>query len=527
MKKKTLGILFLILFFALFLRLPQVLADQFTFVFDMGRDMLWTRDMVILKKPYLIGPWGSLQGVFFGPAWYYLLSIPFFITGGDPRGSVFLVLFFNLITITGAYFLGKKVKDEILGLIFALLIAVSSLMISLSTFAFHSNILPFTTLIFVWSLYEVLRKRKAFLPLAALTASFNFHFEPATAIFTTLSLVVFLLWQRKFFKDGLLLKTVIAFLLPFVPQMVFELRHKFLQTRALMAYFQGTNESLAGKLPLFLRINDRAVKFLELFSGSVISLPLWWTAFIFGLVVLCLMVVFKRGKAKEKSFIKVNLLTLGIPFLAYIFLFPPELKRWYLCGLSLPFIFFTGLVIDFLWRKNFLIGGGLVVFLIFVNSSLVSRVENLIQPTKQPIKADLLANQKKIINWIYKDAEKKPFKVFVYTAPIYDYHYQYLFWWYGRKKDYYWPEEYSYLAGKKDHVSYKEKYLAIQHTSQPLKKTELFYLIIEPDEIKQRIEGWRGHFSESDLLKREIFGEIIIEKRNSEIPGTGAEKVAK
>ena len=131
----------------------------------------------------------------------------------------------------------------------------------------------------------------------------------------------------------------------------------------------------------------------------------------------------------------------------------------------------------------------------------------------------ILANQecyqykKKTINWIYKDAEGLAFNVYLYTAPVYDYNYQYLFWWYGKKQYGYWPEDYSYLPGKIDYVPYKDKYIAIQRQQQPQKQPDLIYLIIERDIFPDRIDGWLGNFSEYKLINREKIGENIIEKR--------------
>ncbi len=510
MNKNHLVLIF-IFFLALFLRLPYILNDQFTFVFDMGRDMLWTRDMVVLKKFYLIGPWGSLNGVFFGPGWYYFLAIPFWLSGGDPRASVIFVFLINLLTIILGFFLGKKLKDEKLGLIFAVLMASSPLMTSLATFAFHANLLPFTTLIFIWSLYKVLLKRDIYLLLAALMASLNFHLEPAAAIFTSITLLVFIFLNLRLVKNFKNLTfAIFIFIFPFIPQVIFEFRHQFIQVKALLAFLKGQNQSLGGVLPLNLRITDRFNKFLELFSGSVFKFSQkWLLIMIIFLMFLVIFATYSKKNKKIKNFIKVNLLTLFIPFLGYIFLFSPELKGWYLFGLVIPFIFLFALFLKEIINKNFITGFLLLTFLVIFNSHfLFSEFQD----------AGTLKIQKKIIDRIYEDAQGQPFKVFVYTPPVYEYHYQYLFWWYGKKRHGYWPEEYSYLPGKTDYVPYKEKYLAKQLQEQPSQKTEFYYLIIEPDLLTKRIEDWLSNFSEDKIISREkLAAGIILEKRQEKI----------
>src|SRR3989344_7001751 len=183
--------LIVILFLAL--RLPQIWRDEFPFVFDFGRDLIWVRNMVELKRPTLIGPWGSLAGVYFGPLWYYLLAIPYIIFSGDPRGPVYLTLTANLTVLVLGWLWLKKL-DLKLGLIFALLVAISPHNINLSTFAFHANMLPLTQLLFLYGLYR--RDSRGLYP-SPLISSPNLYFEPATGIFTTLTLLIFTLLHIK------------------------------------------------------------------------------------------------------------------------------------------------------------------------------------------------------------------------------------------------------------------------------------------------------------------------------------------
>lgn len=512
MFKKVNYLLILLLLLALCLRLPFVLKDYFPFVFDMGRDMVWVRDIVELRRPYLIGPWSSIAGVYFGPAWYYLLVIPFLLTDGDPRGSVFLVLFLNLLTIYLAFVFGKKIQGRRFGLLLAFLLTICPIMINISGFAFHANLLPLINLLFIYSLYQVLEGEKKFFMLAALMASLNFHFEPATAIFTTLTLLVFLILplKKQKLKIRKLALTLIIFALPFTPQVIFELRHDFLQSRALLSYFKGENQSLGGRLALGPRILNRFSKFGEVFSGVVSSpkaLGLLWLVVI-GYLAWQL---YKKEKGRIRDLIFVLGLNILVPFLGFTFLFSAELKGWYLYGLSVTYVFLLALVLDFLMRKNkdasrlFF----LLLFLLFlINANPILKLKDFLDGYRLN-RPEILANQKKALDWVYEDAGKQPFKVYVYTPPVYDYHYQYLIFWYGRKKFAYLPTEYSYLPGESRYLNFKEYYV-----NPSPQETNLVYLLIEPDEVRQRVEGWLGHFSETELEKRiKLNSGIVVEKR--------------
>ena len=516
-KNKSLLFLGLIFILACFVRFPQIISGQFQFVFDMGRDMLWTRDIVVLKKLYLIGPWGSISGVFFGPFWYYFLSIPFALSGGNPKASVLAVFSVDLLTILLGYFFGKEIKNERLGLLIAFFLAFSPALISASTFAFHANLLPFTTLIFIYSLYKLQTKQKAhlYLPLSAFLASLNFHLEPATAIFTTLTLIVFLFLNLKLLKNlKVLIISILAFIIPFIPQIIFEFRHSFLQTKSLILYFQGENQTLEGKLPILPRINDRLFKFFDLFKQSIF-IPNIFVAFLILLVVIiALTILFRTKKKKQKEAISIILLNLIIPLIGFIFLFSPELKSWYIRGLPVAYCLLVALVFDLILEKFKKLKAVIFLILIvifFANVNLLSRLNDIFLGFPEG-NAGTFRNQIRTIDWIYQDAGGKDFNVYVYTPPIYDFHYQYLFWWYGKKNYQYEPFEYSYLPGKKDYIKYKYSYLPQDYNN---KKPPLpFYLILEPDNDKTKILGWLENFKESKTLTKIILpGQITVEKR--------------
>ena len=492
MKKFTnWAVLGLIVILFLALRLPQILRDEFPFVFDFGRDLIWVRNMVELRRPTLIGPWGSLAGVYFGPLWYYLLAIPYVIFTGDPRGPVYLTLTANLAVLLLGWLWLKRFNPK-LGLIFALLVAISPHSINLSTFAFHANMLPLTQLLFLYGLY---RRDSRGLYLAALMTSLNFHFEPATGIFTTLTLILSVLLRPAprvaLAKWGFAL---LIFALPFLPNVAFDLRHDFLQTRAVVAYFQGQNRSLEGVLPYPERIFERLRKFTELFSSTITpNIPL----IAAGLILIALLLFLYRLKqSKFKSqLINLNLFSLVVPLLGFMFLFPPELKGWYLYGFSVSYFILASLV---LYRFPLLVLLPVVLFAL--------RFATPVSFTS----AATLKSQKAALDAIYTESQGQPFKLYVYTPPIYDYQYQYLTWWYGRKTYGYLPTEYSYLPGETSYHPQKDQF------TQPIKAGEpkQIFLLIEPEAATDRLTGWLGHFARYPLMNEQIIpGPITLQSR--------------
>src|SRR3989304_9825903 len=90
MSKKVTIIILVILLIGILYRLVLTSNGNFLFNMDNARDMVDIREMVVLQKLRLTGPTSAIEGLFNGPAWYYLLAIPFVISGGDPYAPILM-----------------------------------------------------------------------------------------------------------------------------------------------------------------------------------------------------------------------------------------------------------------------------------------------------------------------------------------------------------------------------------------------------------------------------------------------------
>ncbi|MBI4215552.1 MAG: hypothetical protein HY602_02410, partial [Parcubacteria group bacterium] len=476
--------IFLLIAIALLLAqtLPTIINGRFTFAFDMGRDLLWVRNMVELKKPTLIGPWGSIGGVYFGPLWYYLLSVPYIIFNGDPRAAVAVPLAANLLTIIIGWSFLRRRKHPVAANVFALLYSVSPLVVSLSSFAFHANLLPLAALLFVIGLSNSQRQNQPItnnlfnyfskLPLSFLSASLAYHLEPAAGVMLTGFLIIWTigivlkssrgrrhvgrgdpdeiaaspavskkqLGPRNDVQKRIFFYSFILFILPFIPQIIFELRHNFIQTNSLISYFQGENTSLGGVLPLSQRLTERIFKISDTVSYTLLSNEVNLAKLIFTAIFLtaCLTMGFFRRQGQPQNDASVHYSRFTIYFLlfhylAYTFLFPAELKSWYLSGFSSLFILSISLIIEKIFTFRKLIAISIIAIFMLWNTEIFTK---LIPKNISPAAPETLTAQLEVVDWIYQDALKsaEPFSIYTYTPPIYDYTYQYLIWWRGAKR---------------------------------------------------------------------------------------------
>jgi hypothetical protein len=527
--------------------LPVILSGNFPFVFDMGRDLLWVRNMIELKRPTLIGPWGSIAGVYFGPMWFYLLAVPYILFNGDPRGVISVLLLANISTIVIGWRFLRQQKHEVAANVFAFIYSTSPLIINTSSFAFHANVLPLVTLLFIIGLYnfdKILvstkliqeKKRKDWLlslPLAALMSSLAFHFEPAAGVMLTGFLMSWVIWQtgkprsqkiQKLLLTRLLTYSAILFIIPFLPQVVFEMRHGFIQTKSLISYFTGENSSLGGVLPLTTRISERVTKLSGTLTQSVMpiksTIGKWLFLWLFVIIFLTFARKFAERESQNKDRISrfiviTSFLILGFHYLAYSFLFSAELKGWYLYGLVIIYLLPIALLLEKL-QKFGKSASYVVITIMMVNAARnINSIDRFWPNNSTPKPPETVASQLEVVNWLYQDAKSEdlPFAVYTYTPPVYDYQYQYLIWWRGDNFYHMLPAEFSYLPGETSYLPDKASFTSADWVPEDAK---LAYLIIEPDDVETRVSGWLGHFSELEITNTFRFSSgIMVEKRTA------------
>src|SRR3989338_11548996 len=103
----------LIIGISLLSRSIEVLNKNYIFGFDQGRDYLAVKNIVIDHKLTLIGSEigagvAGFRGIFHGPFYYYLLSLPFIIFRGDPYGGMVLMFILGIATIFLCYIIGRR-----------------------------------------------------------------------------------------------------------------------------------------------------------------------------------------------------------------------------------------------------------------------------------------------------------------------------------------------------------------------------------------------------------------------------------
>jgi len=472
--KKELIPLYLIIIIGAFLRLQGVFTNSFGFTYGVGKDMLTLWDIIHVHKIPLIGL-EEAPGVFDGPWWYYFLT-PFFIfSSGNPQGIAFVMALVGIFSIILGYILGKRIGGYPLGIILATLISVSQIMVSFSSQISSIDLISLFTILLLFVLERIYlsnkNKLKYYFLLGAILAfiiDFEIIFGLLFALAIILSIVII---DRKKVSIMKLFLIFIGALIITLPKIIFDLRHQFLVIKSLIMFIAKGNPLYY--MPSFYSlVANRLEVFFSQFSYTLAA----GNALLGSFILLSFVFFYRNLSIGINKFTKTSIIIILTIFVGAIF-FPHDIWQNLLATLPIFYILLFSFCI-FQIRKvtssNF---GYILLTIVFIVSISPSR---LIQSFVGPLwegDAAVYRNQLAVVNYVYENANGRSFKYVVYTPPVYDYTYQYLFKWYGEDKFKYVPSVQANLA----------------------------YFILEPDlQVPSRPVEW--------LKQREGDGKIIESK---------------
>lgn len=510
--KKLFWAISILALFALLLKLLFIWKNSTAFTYDQARDLLDLREMWLLKKPRLIGANTSLHGVFYGPFWYWLCFPFYLLTGGHPATGLIPILLISFLLPLIVFFL---LSDKRLAFLLGVLYIFSHSFFSRSIVALNTNPMIFFAVLFLVLLAKFHQSQKQiFLSLTMFLTGASFHFEPLIGI---LWIPIFLITGFLFKKTNLILKNkkaVVFLLIPFVPQLFFELRHNFLQTKAFLTLLTGGSSSLTpAEGGVSFRFFDRLLVFRDIFvlqSGDNKVLAVFLAALIAFLIFKLLKT---KPPKKENDYLgQVCLISLVLIFIGFVF-YPYALWPWYLDTVDGIMITLIGAGFYFLFKqgKNL----SVLAFIILLGFLYLNISKYFPWPLERSFSENEanLRTRIKVVDLIYDDVKGQGFKVFTFAPYVYDYPYQYLIWWRAKTKYQYLPEEYTYLSDQPPYVPAKE----VSDLLVEKRASSCEYLIIEPYySQKSWYEDWRGRFP--DASKTWEVGETRVEKLCEEAP---------
>lgn len=356
--QRNLILLVLILLLAIFIRTYDIHRLS---VFIADQAIMSTEVLKILRGNLtLLGPSASIAPLFFGPIVFYLMVPYYILFNGYPLAGTVFQTSLQIFTVPLIFLIGKRVKNEQVGLIAAFLFAISALFVDYSRGSFNTTTaLSFSTLIIVifFSILNNYRWWKVLVMGILIGCMFQMNF---ITVSLPLAIATFpFLFYRKLIKLNYFLLLILGAAIGFSPYLLFEFRHNFYNTNEMINYlFRGGSGNT--KSIMFV-INDVPTIISKLVYGfnnfwlGVITI-LYMTfgiGFIFKkkssniylnfllfLVAITLMISLIYGRHLESIYIIVIHTTLLVIFATVtLFIF----KKQYLVVLLLSLILFLNI----------------------------------------------------------------------------------------------------------------------------------------------------------------------------------------
>lgn len=334
---------FVIIFYNLYLCATAVLHGDVGFNTDLARDFLLLEDVIKNHTVPLIGPRsGGIPGVFHGPLWLYL-NLPAFLLGkGDPVVvGWFWVGLVGLLTGLVA-FVGSKLYGRTVGLLSAILMSAVSVGTTSSLFNPFGAVLVFP--VYFYFLHQYLTEKKIWILVLALFCGglliqFQVAFGMPILILSTL-LIFYTIFKQKLLTH---LTAFLVLLLPLSTYIVFDLRHDFLETKAMLTYLSGKSGAVDNFTPHAMLMNR-----VEGFINTLATIPSPNTLLTILILTFFTFLLYKGIKNKTTTQGKSTLLFFYLFFGYWIFafIFKGVIWNYY----TWPFLPLTVLLISSGWK---------------------------------------------------------------------------------------------------------------------------------------------------------------------------------
>ncbi len=405
--------LFLIFLLAVGIRFLYF-PNNIYFGYDQARDAYVVQEL-IAGNLRLVGPTTLIDGLFHGPLYYYLFAPVYFFSSGNPEWvSAFLRVVnaagvFNVFAITAILFNKKS------AFIASIIYAFSFEQTQFSIYLNHPSLSIQAVLLFYLGLSILFFRRKwwgLLIAMFGLGLSIQFEFP---LIYLVPGFVLLLgvigVYSRQLPQLSIkqILLSVTTFLLVISSFILAEIKFNF---KGVSTLFYGILFSGGGEKPDYLHnIGLISSRFIQ---DSLFSFyPLF-----FGILLLGIASYF-IWKRKYSSQIIFLLIWFGMGIVPYLKNTATIPLYYYSGGAAISGIIFVSFLLSTIFSKNRLIA---VVLLLVVLSSNLIQIQKFNPfgtiPSINVQSGMLWSEQKKVVDYVYQEADGQPFAVNALSVPL-------------------------------------------------------------------------------------------------------------
>lgn len=352
----------IILCFGAYLRFTR-LEETMGFLGDQGRDSFVVWEMHKTGIPTQLGPAPGFGTYFRGPAYYYLLLLPFMLTGGNPVAGAALNAFIDCLTIAMLFIVGKRFFSSWVGLTAAAFWSIAPWALIFARFMWNPNPLPFFVLVIVYALSRIIAGDQRWLLVLAPAWAIGWQLHDQMLLILPIIAATWIVCRPRI-AVKLYLSAIALALLTLAPFLVYEMGHRFTNThemlKVIFSVLDRNKETSAN--------SAAAQRLQQVFEQLKLQIPsgsLGWTPLAFQIAITLggiSMLFWLRGRATRHNAI-IFTLWLLTPLLYFFWPVTPAMHYMTML-LPLPFLLF-GLGIDAMRRPHRLLGVLITLFLMF------------------------------------------------------------------------------------------------------------------------------------------------------------------
>lgn len=303
----------LIILLAVILRL-RGFDGHFLLSSDTARDILTAKGAILLQQLPRVGSFSSAGPFVFGPNWYWQLMLPQILFPNYFWGPWVVMLLTSLLFAVVMGLCGRILGGKRLGLITALLTAVSPAVIGLSAYPTQHAMIEIFSALALLGFLVFLKTQKlifAFLMGVSIGGAMSYHYQAINLVSFYPVLLGLHLLKNRSIKDNLKLISILIFgsLIFLVPLLLWDSSRGFANTLHLIGYFK------VGQYQIYVPNSWRIYlfSFWPSFLGKLIGGNFQLGVFWGGFIIIAITIQFLRRKI---SLIFFGLLAVfGVQFL--------------------------------------------------------------------------------------------------------------------------------------------------------------------------------------------------------------------
>jgi 4-amino-4-deoxy-L-arabinose transferase-like glycosyltransferase len=431
-------ILLFILVLASFFRFYNI-SGYMTFLGDEGRDVLIIKKLLTEGDVPFIGAPTSVGNIYLGPLYYYMMALPMLLFWLNPVAAAAQVALIGVMTVGLIYYLSRSWFGRQAAVVASFLYAISPINIIYSKSSWNPNPAPFFTLLAILGIYKAHQTKNFWwfiLTGFALGAVIQMHY-----LALILLPVFFILWlieakrnyfdklKINYFLSGTFLACLV-FLILISPLILFDFKHYFLNSRAMLELFTGSESVETNLITRFSRV---VPIYLNNLIGDYMSIGNYYLKAFIGILILTPLVIslFNFYKKRNSSWVYLLLGIWLVVGLIGLSLYKGEIYSHYLGFLNPTAFILTGAVTSLIWsyrgRMVWLVSGIWIIFILWL---VVANLQK--NPLQNPPNNQLVRTQQ-IAKSVIEKTENEAFNFALIAENNYDAAYQFYLEVYGNK----------------------------------------------------------------------------------------------